>query len=347
MALARRVSDQRYAVSRAMPILATHFDASLLAELLERDTEGYLVPAAFAAVGEAALPQLVAAWQKSEGKVREARNAAIVRVVAEGAGPLSEEASRAVETLGLDALDLREGESYWPTERAQAAEALLRRLSAEARDALVLDAAKTSKRPERAYRFVGQLSEDARTKATAALLERASTLTNDDHFDVGVRGLGADAPKVFAAALPEGGSAALLKRLEKALGKDGFTAFLASRGETKKTWLESLRAIAAEAGAGERIYLLEPKWRMDDVTWSAPSGSYSRLGGRGPAGVEVPKRSDGDAFTHVLTIDLDEAPELRARLRTEARAVSLYVPDPRGGEDYEETVLIPLAADAA
>lgn len=211
--------------------------------------------------------------------MKSSRGAAIVRVIADGSGPLALEDRQAVERLGVDLLDLRDDESYWPADQATTAGAVLRRLEDEPRARLLLEALRAAKRPERAYRFVGSLAAPGRLDATKVMLERASTLTNDDHFDAGVSSPGEDAPEVFARALPEGGSAMLLRRLEKALGHHGFPRFLASRGETKKTWLEALRAIAAEAlGARERIYLLEPEWRTAGSVAQGPSGSRCRGG---------------------------------------------------------------------
>ena len=344
-ALARRVGKETYTVSRTLPILEVHFDDTLFSEVLTRDVNGYLDPLGFAAIGVRAIPRLIASWQSADPKLKSARGAAIVRVLAAGEGTLSADETAAVEALGVAILDLREEESYWPPDRANAAKSALARLDEAARARLVLEALKESKRPERAFRFVELLDATARVEATKTMIARASTLTNDDHFDVGLRALGDDAPKIVAAALPEAGSAALMKRLEKSLGAH-YAAFLASRGETKKTWLEALRAIAAEGpGEKERIYLLEPGWRMDDVKMSPRAGSFSRLGGAGPVGALVPKHA-GEPLSHVLTIDLDEAPELRARLKTTARAVALYVPDPEGGEDYDASTLIMLDESA-
>ena len=75
-----------------------------------------------------------------------------------------------------------------------------------------------------------------------------------------------------------------------------------------------------------------------------PPKPFSRKGGKGP-GVPTPTHG-ADALVHVLTIDLDEAPELRAALTNKnARALSLYVPDPEGGTAYEESVVVEVPAD--
>jgi hypothetical protein len=88
-----------------------------------------------------------------------------------------------------------------------------------------------------------------------------------------------------------------------------------------------------------RVYLLE---RASAAT-PAREGSRSRLGGsvQGLPAAQVPKDDDGEELTHILTLDLDDAPELRARY-PRASAIALFTPAPEEGDRAEESVLVPL-----
>lgn len=90
--------------------------------------------------------------------------------------------------------------------------------------------------------------------------------------------------------------------------------------------LERLIALA-ESYEGEkvRIYLLEREG--EGRARPASGGSVAR--GSGPAGVQP------DGYEAVLTLDLAEIPELRARFG--ARMLSLFAPDIEGGDSWDCT----------
>ncbi|MDB4998821.1 MAG: uncharacterized protein JWM74_6253, partial [Myxococcaceae bacterium] len=88
-----------------------------------------------------------------------------------------------------------------------------------------------------------------------------------------------------------------------------------------------------------RVYLVE---RASAAT-PAREGSLSRLGGsaHGLPAAQVPRDDDGEELTHILTLDLDDAPELRARY-PRASAIALFTPAPEEGDRVEDSVIVSL-----
>ena len=85
-----------------------------------------------------------------------------------------------------------------------------------------------------------------------------------------------------------------------------------------------------------RVYLLEEA----SAATPARAGSLSRLGGRaGLPAARVPKDDDGEPLVHILTIDVEDAPELRSRY-PEAAAIALFTPAPREGGRAEESAIV-------
>lgn len=349
--LARRQLATEYRHHDGLPILAVHFDAGLLREFVDRAAKDhYLRLESMLLIGEPALPVLVEAYKETpngkdakEAKARDAVLAPLIAILGQQTGPLSATEQAAVTALGEVVVDCCDDQKYWSSERRDATERLLKRLPPAQRRELVSARLQQATNVDRPYRFVA-LDEDRgyRIAATRVLASRAATLTDEGNFETAVRAFGPEAPAIFAEALgKELGTPTLLRRLESTLGS-GYAEFAAARGLTRKSWIENLRDMCAEAEGGrQRIYLLEPPYRVEDCGLEPRPGSWSRLGGAGVGGVPVPKRKNGEPLEHVLTIDLTEAPELAARYK-DARALALYVPDPRGGEDYEDSELVPI-----
>lgn len=349
LALARQRMATPYRYHDVLPILAAHFDDELLRALLEQAmAQSYLRREPLLLIGAAALPGLVAAYQAAEtAKAREVVLEPLLALLAQGNGPLSATEEAAVTALGAAVVDCCDEQSYWSSERREAAQRLLERLPAAARRELVLGRLRQATHVDRPYCFVTiDEDRDYRIEATRILATRAAQLSTENHFESTVRAFGAAAPGLFAEALRSAPSTpTLLRRLESSLGS-GYAEFAAAHGLTKKTWLENLRDMCSEAGGErERIYLLEPPYKVEGLGLELRAESWSRVGGAGPVGIPAPKRRNGEPLEHVLTIDLGEAPELGARFAG-ARALSLYVPDPRGGDDYEASELLPIPASA-
>lgn len=352
LALARRQLTIEYRHHSGLPILAAHFDAGLLREFVDRAAKDhYLRLESMLLIGEAALPVLVEAYHEMQDvKARDTVLAPLIALLGQQDGPLSATEQAAVTALGAGVVDCCDEQSYWSSERRDATERLLKRLPPAQRREYVSARLQQATNVDRPYRFVA-LDEDRayRVAATRVLASRAATLTDEGNFETAVRAFGPGAPAIFAEALGKDlGTPTLLRRLESTLGS-GYAELAAARGLTRKSWLENLRDMCTEAGGGhQRIYLLEPPYRMEGCGLEPRPGSWSRLGGAGVGGVPVPKRKNGEPLEHVLTIDLTEAPELAARYK-DARALALYVPDPRSGEDYgdSELVAIPQSATAA
>jgi hypothetical protein len=132
-----------------------------------------------------------------------------------------------------------------------------------------------------------------------------------------------------------------LRELERAISPAAFIALKSRLRQAGATGEAELRRLAASVpGPKVRIYLL----RRGE---GPPAGEeVARIGGapRGVTPAEVPA-IDGRSMTHVLTLDLARLPELAAR-RPEARAVSLFLPDPRSAEHHRHGRLVWVAAEA-
>jgi hypothetical protein len=319
-----------------------------LREFLAKDAQsGYLRPDTFAFVGKSTLPALVDAYVAPAGpKSRSIALTAILKILGHGAGALDPTEQAAVDALGPAVIDCSDEQSYWGNDIIDMVSRLLTRMNPAQRRELLLAKLQTAAYVERPYRLVFSEEDRAfRIAATRILVARASTLTSDGDLDIGLRALGADAGQIVAEALGQNPAPpVLLRRLQSALG-EAYGSFAAARGVKPQNWLERMRDMCAEAdGVHERIYLLEPSFTATECGLVPRAGSWSRLGGAGP-GIPVPLRRDGEPMDHVLTLDLQEVPELALQF-PDARAIALYVPYARNGENYSASQLVAVPASA-
>ncbi|MBL9025534.1 MAG: WGR domain-containing protein [Myxococcales bacterium] len=179
-----------------------------------------------------------------------------------------------------------------------------------------------------------------------AMVTREGSQCDQGVFATAAKNLG----DVFVDALADsigrlGADAAFLDKIGRTLPhKDAERIKAAVTGEVESIHDLLLRKAAASSGEKVRVYALD----IDgDDGFSARAGSWSRIGGSVPglAPADYPKQ-DGEPMTPILTLDLDELPEL-AQKHPGARLLVLFHPDPRGGEDADCSSLVPVPRGAS
>ena len=141
-----------------------------------------------------------------------------------------------------------------------------------------------------------------------------------------------------------GTDAAFLDLIRRPLShKDGERVTAAVKGGVESLHDLFLRKAKSAPGDKVRVYALDTD---GDDGFTARPGSFSRIGGSVPglAPADYPS-ADGEPMTPLLTLDLDEVPELGAKYPG-ARLLVLFHPDPQGGEDHESACLVPVPRDA-
>lgn len=320
----------------AIAALAAHPDATRLRDVLNGFTP--LVVEALAVLGPPALPTLLEVMNglpaERAARVRHGFVFALAAATAEGQPP--------PEDLDLEllvaAFDGR------PMEREPYASAL------RAATERIVNAMPASRRTD--------LLNAAYTTAPMSVVAMLHSIVDDDELTT-----------LLGTAVVDG---MVTEWLLRGLGSRAVPALLAWGGRSKRAgWVrdEAQRALAPSDFAqvahlfvdGERWRAIEkdvaaanaldptaPRIRvylLEEASAATPAraGSLSRLGGRagGLSAARVPKDDDGEPLVHILTIDVDDAPELRARY-PEAAAIALFTPAPREGGRAEDSALVAL-----
>lgn len=323
--------------------LGAHYDEAILADALAQG--GYMHEAVLAAIGAPAVAPLGrAAREATEDDVRRARYDAMLlamgRALARGEAPdPSWDAWIEIGQTGGKPVKgwLAEGES------GRALEGVLARMPEARRDAILRRALAAS--PEQAAPFV-HLGSDALVDEALKLLLGQRKLQRAWIDKLGKRAV---EPLVRHVHLCQG-DAGVMEALKRSLRADDYARVQAALGGAKETKQAALVRIAAAAvaaapgSARERVYVVESA--SDEVFGRA--GSMSRAGGAAAGLGEdaIPKDDDGEPLEHLLTLDLDDVPELRARY-PEARAIALFAPEPGTGERHDETEIVPIPKGAS
>jgi hypothetical protein len=381
-ALVEPILTRPWGQSQALPFLAVHFDAVSFEKLIKAPTEqGLSNPDVIGPMGAQALPFLLAA-NAVEG-LDEKRKNAIAKAIRAVLGFLGSKQESFDASLDVW-LSASPQDSYWP-EESKSILLLSLRAMPEARRIAVLDRLfEGTKQVERAFYGV-QTVEDAayRKKAARRLTQSYAKVADRSTLQIGLRALGTGSLASFREALiEEKPDAKFFEELAFIFGAQEVDAIRKSANVVEETKLARLQRLAKAyleanpTSPSERIYLLERQDFEKEV--SAPrAGSFSRSRGAGPSGFErggkAPAVEPGKVFSldqvvamksslvslagkkqaapanpdeeHILTIDLEEVPELKRRY-PDARAIALYAESPDTGDEWEGAKLIPVPASA-
>jgi hypothetical protein len=318
----------------AVAALAAHYDEALLEKVLSGPAP--IVVEALAVLGARALSTLTKAMNavpaERAARVRHAFVFALDAATAAGASP-PEELDLELLVAAFDGRPM-EREPYGPALRA-ATERIVVAMPAERRTQLLTAAYEAA--PMSMVAMLHAITDDTELSTYLRTAVVDGMLT-----DWILRGLGARAVPALLASGGESKRASWVReQAEQALPPAEF-AKVANVFIGGEKW----RAIEKDVAAANaldpnaqrvRVYLLE---RATAAT-PAREGSCSHLGGsaRGLPAAQVPKDDAGEELTHILTLDLDDVPELRARY-PRASAIALFTPAPEEGDRVEDSELV-------
>mgnify|MGYP000927236246 FL=1 len=326
----------------AAGMLSVHFDEEIAREIVAGDW-AHRDPGALGLLGAPGLPLLVAALE-SQAESDEKRRGALVKGIQVALAFVGATGGSFEEQFD-SFVSCSTAERYWPEEsRALFAQALLampqpRRISTLQR------LFSETQQVERPFLGVGTVEEPRfRESAARLLVERSGQIQDCTVLQSGLLAMGEGGLDSFQSALSEAQPNALLKReLENVFGEAAVEALGVVEEEPRARLFRLAGEHLAKSPASQRarIYLLERR-DLDERVPERRSGSFSSSRGAGPAGFD-PGLAEGEE--HVLTLDLEEVPELAGRFPG-ARAVALFAPDPDLGEGWERARLVPVPPNA-
>ncbi|PKN57541.1 MAG: hypothetical protein CVU56_10465 [Deltaproteobacteria bacterium HGW-Deltaproteobacteria-14] len=320
--------------------LAACFDATILREALRGNNR--IEPEAFGPLGSAALPELLSAANELPPERAARARHAFVFALAEAARagtPPGEELDVDLVVAAFDGRPM-ERESYGMRLR-EATEFLFAAMPEARRRPLMMLALDTA--PMSAVAMLPTIESDAELDAYLAVALPDGIIT--DHV---LRQLG---PRAIAALRAHGPKAKNVSWVREAachgLSAEDF-AKVADVFVPGCKW-RAIEADAARARAAHpdappcRVYLLE----RASFDYPAREGTLSRLGGsvRGLRKGDIPTDANGERQSHVLTLDLEDVPELRT-MYPNARALALFCPRWEDGENFEDSALIEISEPA-
>ncbi|MCH9688906.1 MAG: hypothetical protein K0V04_46160 [Deltaproteobacteria bacterium] len=335
-ALARRLLKSHMA-SRAAAPLSVRFDAEVYAQIFE-DPKAYLSASWLALPGPQVVPHLLTAL-KAVGESDRSKPilSALMRALAAAATAGQPVDGPMLDLLGLGALDdpstavLDQLGTILPAVEPEALAAFVRRH---------LDSAD---RPEQILWGAAHSRDTAlRGQAMAALVDRRSSIDSIEILRRAIGVLGADAlPMLREHIGRSNGDRTFLSRLEKVLSDKDVATLAEAQGLAEESPLQTMQRLAEASRKRERIYVFD----TDRSLASPRPDGLTCHGGAAPAGVHVPTH-DGEPLSHILTLDLQEAPELGA-LYPGKRALSLFLRSPGRGTFNDEGVVVLTAEPGA
>jgi hypothetical protein len=346
LAAARKLVLDEFRTSRAVGILAAHFDEGILREALEKDLgKNYIGAETLGGLGTVALPQLVASHDQTQGDGLRRMHRAILHAMARAPENtlLDEQWDRFVD------FDQEGGKPvpYYSSSDAKLRETALRGVPEPRRSVLLLKRLEETQHPERILQ-VAQVAADAsiidiaiqkiveRKKLESGFREIADRL-GEPLVEALCKHIGlSQGDGRFMEALNNQLSHLMFQRVEAALEKAGV------RKETPRDAL--IRMAATAPGLKMRVYVLQ----VDREEYQAKPGTLARSGGKAPGmtDADIPKDKSGEPLTHLFTLDLDEIPELQETYPG-ARALAAFCPEPNSGDRSEELMLVPITREAA
>lgn len=333
-----------YQVSIALSMLSAHYDEAIFERILTGDVpDPWSTPEVYGPLGTRVLPRLVRALDAApDAKQRERVLQAITAVLA------CVGASGATFDASFDAyVSCSPGQPYWSAESRALFLYTLAGVPEERRIALLGRLFEETKQIERPFLGVATVaSPEYRAEAARRVVRDFARVSDANTFAEGVKALGASGLATFRPALlGEKPDTKIFETMRAAFGHAAVKQLLEAGHVVEEKSLARLFRLAKDAIAREpsqpheRIYLLERR-DYDDAVPVARAGSFSVSGGAGS--VAGPAGRD-----HVLTIDLEEVPELQKR-HPDARALALFAKDPKHGGGWNDvrTVLVPRDASA-
>lgn len=346
LASAKKLSQEEFAGSRGVGILAVHYDEDLLRTFIENDaSKGYLNAKTLGSIGKAALPLIEEAHEKAsdDNKLRLHRATLIAMAAAAKQGGFDERFDRFID------FDKEGGQplSYYDSDYSAVREAALSGIPEPRRSDLLLTRLVHTEHPDRILRVASIAENPAIVEGCVRKMVERRSLGDS------VRAIVDRLGDAFVDALCRnihlsGGDGRFLEALSSALSYPAYqrvAAALEAAGVKKETPKEALIRMVNEApGPKTRIYLLQ----VSREGYEPKPGSLSVSGGKSPGtGPEsIPRDAKGEPKEHLFSLDLDEIPELKERYPG-ARVLSCYCPEPRSGDRSEELVLVPVSAEAA
>ncbi|NVB43750.1 hypothetical protein G6O69_38480 [Pseudenhygromyxa sp. WMMC2535] len=340
-ALAARLLDSRMS-SRAAAPLSLRFDADSYAKIFTAD-DAYLSPMWLALPGLAALPTLLreldsprAGDQKK--RIADALPLALLQAARDGER-IDVELLARLELGDRDELSHSLCEALTVVLPAVDAKALARHV----RDQLEAEA--PASRPEQLL-WVASFVEDpgVHELAVKTVIERRADIRALGLVKQAVTRLGDAALPLFERHIAiSQGDRTFLGQLESVFPPPAVEALGAAQGLAKETSLQTMQRLAKAGRDHRRVYAFDLYAKLSPPR----DGSLSCYDGPPPAGVEVPLRA-GEPMDHVLTIDLQDAPELAALAGHEgARTLSFFLGERHEDELVEDSELVPCAAPGA
>lgn len=362
LALINSIIEEPYGQMRALNLLSVQFDEALLQKLLKVCLDYCLMDAsAFGALGKDAIPTLLALLaEPGEGADYKKRLAALGQCLRAALGFIG--ATGGGFEPSLDGwLSCLPQESYWSEEARAVFLNILKAMPEERRIAALTRVLAETPQIERAFLGVQTIADEGfRERAAHILVSKFGQVQETNTLQQGLRALGEKGLSYFPAALrKEKPDTKIFGELRNAFGYDPVESLMKELNTVEEKPLARLFRLAGEyAGPKERIYLLQRRDLNEEVP-EARAGSFSFSRGAGPVVPEASKaddkkeaapskrrkgRSKGDA-EHILTLDLEEIPELKPRF-PDARAISLFAPDPEHGDGWDAAELRAIPAGA-
>lgn len=346
LAAARKLVQDEFRTSRAVGILAAHFDESILRAALDKDLgKNYIGAETLGGLGVVALPHLVASHEQTQGDGLRRLHRAILHAMAQAPENtlLGEQWDRFID------FDQEGGKPlpYYSSSDATVREGALRGVPEPRRSNLMLTRLEETQHPDR-------ILQSAHVVIDASVIDIAvRKIVERKKLESGFRGIADRLGEPLVEALCKHislsqGDGRFMESLNNQLSHLTFKrveAALEKAGVRKETPRDALvRMAAAAPGPKTRVYVLQV-YREE---YQAKPGTLARSGGRAPGltDADIPKDKSGEPLTHLFTLDLDEIPELQENY-SGARALAAFCPEPNSGDRSEELRLVPITREAA
>lgn len=345
LAGARKYLKEDYKYSRAVGILAAHFDEEILREALEKDVgKNYISAKTVGALGAQALPLLEWAYGRAEGEgVTRAHRAVLQALVT--AAETSEIEERWERYIDFD----EEGGKpiqYYSSSDQKPREAVLQGIPEPRRSALLLKLLEKTQHP---YRILAAVQPGADPRVVDTVLRKiVENRTLENGFREHIDRLGEPAAQALCNHIGlSQGDGQFMQSLKNQLRDEMYQrieAALEKAGVRKETACDALvRKTSTAPGLKTRVYVLQ----VERDGYEPKEGTIARSGGKAPgvADADVPKDKSGEPLTHLFTLDLNEIPELQEKY-SGARGLAVFCPEPNSGDRSDELELVPVTGDA-
>lgn len=345
--------DERLAKDRhlgaAVVILAAHPDEARLATLVTKQVEGaWIGPRFWGLHGWALLPRLEGILSQlpadRQARIHEAMLFCLATAAQQGT-PVDAQWARLVDwdATGPDPIKY-----FSPSSEGALRDDALDAFPPETIRAVFAARAAGANHPVRLLcsRHARALDPATLGALVDAVVAREGSRCEHSAFATAAKNLGESFVDALASAVGRlGADAAFLDKISQTLPHaDRERVKAAVLGTVESLHDLLLRKARAATGDKVRVYALDTD---GDDGFQAHAASWSRVGGAVPGlAAEDHPTLAGEPMTPILTLDLDEIPELAARYPG-ARLLVLFHPDPHGGEGADAATLVPVARAAA